>query len=618
MGNSNNKYDEVAVNAHYKCSTISNDLDRGEAMYENIALEVDNVDQECFSNNFGSANFSNNRKKLREINDAMLEDENNRSKTSQAIVRIKPTLSNTTVLHGKQVESSVMEPSKAKKKTLSRTLSDPSFTRTVNRMEQIPEIKVDVDKDAGNPEKKSFGKRMSTAFDKTNANYDKVNETLGKVEELGEKIGFEISPLSSVGGGASADAAAAAPTAPIPQVGGVSGGGAPPPGGSGVSSDTAMKASSLVILLALGSTIVVALHQINTSFQNHHHWEKNTTEEFLDMMYKFGEYYRTKSESRDTDVHNIIIQFSNVSNESPPVLETPAMLPTRDVINSSELAALKEKQSNLGQGLESLSLNITDRLNILQKLIANLSSDTSEITTRLNKTDRLMDQLSEAINETIEEVKKPDLTCPVFGYNFPRDRQITDYVRYESYIPRLFAATFCMWVRAKSLDKSVLLSYAVNVGSDNELTFRIRNSSLLEAFVKGVKFNFPVPNLVASPERQHFCFTFSTREDEVAVYVNGIKRGSHVYRRSFTLAGGSLIIGQEQDEQDAKRLDPEQAFQGRLENYLIWPRKLNNEEIENLYQLCHCPQDFLVKPTLDRVRLYGNANYFIPRTCPVP
>ena len=48
----------------------------------------------------------------------------------------------------------------------------------------------------------------------------------------------------------------------VPQVGGVSGGGAPPPGGSGVSSDTAMKASSLVILLALGSTIVVALHQV--------------------------------------------------------------------------------------------------------------------------------------------------------------------------------------------------------------------------------------------------------------------------------------------------------------------------------------------------------------------
>jgi len=77
--------------------------------------------------------------------------------------------------------------------------------------------------------------------------------------------------------------------------------------------------------------------------------------------------------------------------------------------------------------------------------------------------------------------------CPGVTFDFPRDNQVIDYVRYRSYFPALNEGTICFWVNTNDYNVTAtgLFSYAVS-GSHNEL--------LLEFRGPGETINFLVNN----------------------------------------------------------------------------------------------------------------------------
>ncbi|XP_078492184.1 pentraxin-related protein PTX3-like [Ciona intestinalis] len=199
--------------------------------------------------------------------------------------------------------------------------------------------------------------------------------------------------------------------------------------------------------------------------------------------------------------------------------------------------------------------------------------------------------------------------------------QITDYVRYRAYFPMLTSATVCMWLQTENYRTAVLASYA-NLHHNNELTIRLLSTTRIRFKLGGVEVgDFPVSQLNRTRKvyvtRVHICTAFSSQLGKILIYINGVKEVDARYDGSYALGGGDLLLGQEQDEIDAGRLDPRQAFSGQITNFLIWPRVLRDDEVRSIVTSCECPRDHAVMMSPDRVEIHGQASYNVSVSCPV-
>ena len=102
--------------------------------------------------------------------------------------------------------------------------------------------------------------------------------------------------------------------------------------------------------------------------------------------------------------------------------------------------------------------------------------------------------------------------CPGVTFNFPRDNQETDYVRYRSYFPSLTQGTICLWVNTNDhgeLGGTAVLSYAVP-SIDNEILIAFQSSERLTIWLKGREFrNFDFDTLLSGVERVSFVMFLS-------------------------------------------------------------------------------------------------------------
>jgi len=75
--------------------------------------------------------------------------------------------------------------------------------------------------------------------------------------------------------------------------------------------------------------------------------------------------------------------------------------------------------------------------------------------------------------------------CPGVTFDFPRDYQVTDYVRYRSYFPALNEGTICFWLNTSdyTADLTGLFSYAVS-GSANEILVSFHYTNNLRIWMK--------------------------------------------------------------------------------------------------------------------------------------
>ena len=97
----------------------------------------------------------------------------------------------------------------------------------------------------------------------------------------------------------------------------------------------------------------------------------------------------------------------------------------------------------------------------------------------------------------------------------------------------------------------------------------------------------------------HICATWDSFNGEYRFYLDGKSRlNGYSFKKGYTIkSGGSLVLGQEQDD---KGFDPKQSFQGILTDVNMWSDVLAPEVIANQAKSCfsgvgnlYCWNDFI-------------------------
>ncbi|XP_076806633.1 neuronal pentraxin-1-like [Clavelina lepadiformis] len=206
--------------------------------------------------------------------------------------------------------------------------------------------------------------------------------------------------------------------------------------------------------------------------------------------------------------------------------------------------------------------------------------------------------------------------CPASSFEFPPSPSVQDYVDYQFHVPGMREFTMCMWLEIPQADLDVsvtaIVSYAVS-GEDNEVFLLVRNG-VLRLILSDDSDDFywsPPP----SPAKSHICVWASSDTNVVGLAVDGIMRENITLAHNPTRSGGRLFLGQDQDSLGGG-LDANQAFNGNLTNFFIWPRILSQDEIGDIAWQCHCPRDYVIDLSLGKSVTNGEVSHSMPDICP--
>jgi len=210
----------------------------------------------------------------------------------------------------------------------------------------------------------------------------------------------------------------------------------------------------------------------------------------------------------------------------------------------------------------------------------------------------------------------------VTTYTFPRLGQTTDWVKFLGDVPKMTEITFCAWITPFSLNTTLMLhpfSYATSA-SDNTFYIEILKDSLFAVFIYDYQFK-----RISFKEnvQTHICVAkkFAAERSWIKAYQNGVfveKKPVPDWHNNKVYGGGSLVFGQEQDFVNGG-FQSDQCFSGRITNFLLWDRILNEVEIFDLATKCKEPVGVVVKPEVTNVKVYGEAQVIQtpPSTCPL-
>ncbi|XP_067162635.1 pentraxin-4 [Apteryx mantelli] len=149
----------------------------------------------------------------------------------------------------------------------------------------------------------------------------------------------------------------------------------------------------------------------------------------------------------------------------------------------------------------------------------------------------------------------------------------------------LRALSLCAWVNTPVPYLGTLLSYATE-DNDNKLVVHGRDRGLPASmhFVIGdPEFReLPVARLLDG-KWHHLCLIWSSDQGKYRFYVDRrlLAAGSGFQQGYEIPAGGSLVLGQEQDEV-GRDFDPSEAFVGQLAGLALWSRALMPGEVASM------------------------------------
>ena len=86
----------------------------------------------------------------------------------------------------------------------------------------------------------------------------------------------------------------------------------------------------------------------------------------------------------------------------------------------------------------------------------------------------------------------------------------------------------------------------------------------------------------------HFCFTWSNTNGDYKFWIDGevVGSGSDFYKGGTIEKGGTVVIGQDQDEVGGD-FDPRQSWIGEVSGINVWGVVLSESDIVAGYQNCH-------------------------------
>ena len=163
---------------------------------------------------------------------------------------------------------------------------------------------------------------------------------------------------------------------------------------------------------------------------------------------------------------------------------------------------------------------------------------------------------------------------------FPEEVSTSNYVKLNPDFSRATTSvTVCTWMK-KYLDprvQHIWFSYAM-FGRYNELML----SDYYHNAVGNSVYMLWTDLVLLKNEWYHFCVGWSASSDRMDFYVNGVLVQTEATSISSIGAGGTLVIGQDQDSLGGG-FDKNQAFGGELYQLNVFSRKLRVEEIAAMY-----------------------------------
>uniref|UniRef100_A0A672H404 Pentraxin family member n=1 Tax=Salarias fasciatus TaxID=181472 RepID=A0A672H404_SALFA len=133
----------------------------------------------------------------------------------------------------------------------------------------------------------------------------------------------------------------------------------------------------------------------------------------------------------------------------------------------------------------------------------------------------------------------------------------------------LSAFTLCMRVATE-----------VQVGSPVWKVLKVVSLSRLSFYLSGDGVYFSVPELGAL--ETHVCFTWDSQSGATAVYLDGRKSLTKIYKKVHVVrAGGKVLLGQDPDN-FLGDFDAQQSFVGEMYDVNLWDSALSPSEIRDL------------------------------------
>ena len=94
--------------------------------------------------------------------------------------------------------------------------------------------------------------------------------------------------------------------------------------------------------------------------------------------------------------------------------------------------------------------------------------------------------------------KQSASACRSITFHLPRNNQITDYVRYRNYVPRMPSATACAWIETTTYSNAYasIASYATSTGAyGKEFLMGFEDASKMTVAISDQKYPINVPRL---------------------------------------------------------------------------------------------------------------------------
>ncbi|XP_074552518.1 C-reactive protein-like isoform X2 [Halichoeres trimaculatus] len=158
----------------------------------------------------------------------------------------------------------------------------------------------------------------------------------------------------------------------------------------------------------------------------------------------------------------------------------------------------------------------------------------------------------------------------------------TNYAELIPQIPlTLQAFTLCMRVATELTGEREIILFAYRTQYYDELNVWRELDGRLSFYLSGEGVFFKVPEL--GPMQNHLCFTWDSSSGAAAVFMNGKKSVTHIYKKGHTVrSGGKVILGQDPDNYFGD-FDANQSFVGEITDVNMWDSVLPDSAIRNVF-----------------------------------
>ncbi|XP_061159632.1 neuronal pentraxin-2-like [Syngnathus typhle] len=264
-----------------------------------------------------------------------------------------------------------------------------------------------------------------------------------------------------------------------------------------------------------------------------------------------------------------------------------------------------------GAGAER-PLTVEDLEEELERKVELLEKERKALRLETQRHRQEMERGIDKLHHRLSGLEEANYFAEGYRLSFP-SRTNYMYAVVKQFIPKLWAFTFCLWLRPTEGGIGTPISYAVPE-QPNEMVLLQGLHTPTELLINDKVARLPL-NL-SRDNWQHVCVSWNQKGGAWQAYQGGKLRGEgHGLADGHNIRpGGVLVLGQEQDSLGGG-FDSTQALVGELSQVAVWDRVLSAEQVAGLARCGTVTQGSVVPWTERGVEVYGGATKYPGEPC---